>query len=555
MSLTAAQIFVRTDDAETVERVVAEALAEWATLVGAPVAYTQGALPPPPDERRVVLMPAFEGWVTVVEESGRLDRSMARNIHARTGAFVIAAELDGHFLVADLEAIDEEGETESWSVPDTSGDPALMPVYEDAEAEFWTRLRAYGVPGELIATDWEELLNEHAPWADGARIMAEAGRVGLDKLILPFRHPAETDLVDGPRVRPDLWVANESGDAQVIEARRVTGEWTAASVAALARIEEAQTARILATLAWTAQTDELPALVFNYDGADDSEIFHVALHAARATRPGLVTAASRKWLSIQGLEKEIRARVAQTHPAFEVGKSCLDRLELRHGEYPSYSFLLDLGELWQAYATAPDALALVIDKALDTLLHDTFREETFDQGKLFPLLLGADTPDLATFAARPLVDGVFVALGHDTGRSIRPLERETLKGSGLGFDDALELAVHRMELATEENDEFVLYEQPEGTTLIAEFPDVGTSTRILSSAVRAHVAQQLGDECWVAIPTRDSFLGAESTPEGLRWIEREVRRRFESGNLPLTLMIWSVQNGDLVEFREAGRLD
>lgn len=551
MSLTAAQIFVRTDEFETVERVVAEALAEWAMLVGPPVPNEPGGIPPPADERRVVLLPPVEGWMTVVEESGRLDRSMARNIHARTGAFVIAAELEGHFLAADLEVIDEAGDTESWSVPDTSIEVGKMPLYEDAEAGFWHRLRAYGVPAGLIATDWEELVDETNPVADGARIRAEAGVAGLEKTLLPLIDPGDTDLVDGPRVRPDLWVADADGEARVVEARRIFGEWSAASVAALAAIEEAQVARIMATLAWTAQEDELPSITFTYEGVDDPEVFEVALHAARSTRPVLALASSRRWLSIRGLEKELRRVVAEERAGFEVGKACLDRLELRHVEHPTFAFLLDLRELWQAYVTAPSELSRVVHHALDALLHETVRDEVYDEKRLFPLLLGQGTPNLETLAVRPLVDGAWIALGIDTGRAIRPLGRQALRASGVGFDDALAVAVHHLEVATERNDEFVIYEQPEGTTIEADFPDVSTAARILSEAVLAHVAQQLGDECFVAIPTRDSFLAAEGTVDGREWIEKETRRRYDSANLPLTPMLWTVQNGELVEFRVA----
>ena len=547
MSLSAAQIFVRTDDAESVERVVAEALAEWAALVGPPMPEEDGAPVPPPAERRVVLLPPVDGWITVTEESGKLDRSIARNLHARTGARVIAAELDGHFLAADLEAIDEEGDSESWSVPELSDDRDAMPVYEDAEAALWERLRAYGVPPALIATDWEEMIDPTNPAAEGARIIAEAGAEGLDKIVLPFGEVTDTDLVEGPRVRPDLWVAGAGGEAQVIEARRVTGEWNAAAVASLAAIEEAQVSRILATLAWTAETDELPQIVFTYEGVDDPEIFDVALSAARRTRPVLAAAASRRWLSIRGLEKVVRQLVDEQRPEFEVGKECLDRLELRNAEHPTFAFLLDLRELWQAYVTAPDELERVVHHALDQLLLETTREETYDPEHLFPLLLGEGAPDLPNLAVRPLTAGVWIALGLDTGRAIRPLGRRALKEAEVGFDDALELAIRAMELATERHDEFVLYEQPEGTTIVADFPDVSTAARLLSPAVLAHVAQQLGDECWVGIPARDSFVAAEGTEEGRLWIEREIRRRYEASNLPLTPMIWSIQNGELVE--------
>lgn len=551
MSLTAAQIFVRTDDFDTVERVVAEALAEWALLVGPPEADEPGAFPPPAAQRRIVLVPPLQGWLTIIEESGKLDRALARNVHARTGARVIAAELDGHFLTAELQSIDDSGDDETWSVPDTNGDYEQMPVYEDAEAGYWYRLRAEGVPAALIACDWEELVDTVNPASEGARLFAEAGVVGLEKTIVPFCDPPETDLVDGPRVRPDLWVAGPDGQAQVVEARRVSGEWNAAAVASLAAIEEAQVSRILATLAWTAQTDELPDVVFTYDGVDEPELFEVALNAARSTRPTLVANAHRTWLSIQGLEKAVRGFIAERRTGFEVGKECLDRLELRHEAHPTFAFLLDLRELWQAYVTAPDEVERVIHHALESLLYETQREETFDPTRLYPLMLGEGAPDLPNLAVRPLVTGVWVALGMDTGRALRPIGRETLRTSEMGFDDALALAISRLEIATEQHDEFVIYEQPEGTTIVADFPDVSTAARILSPAVLAHVAQQLGDECWVAIPTRDSFLAAEGTDEGLVWLEREVLRRYGSGDLALTPMIWSIQNGELVEHRPA----
>lgn len=548
MSLTAAQIFVQTDDVDTVELVVAEALAEWAAGVG-DLGTTEAGTPLPLPERRIVLLPPVGGFIAVIEENGRVDCSLARSLSARTGVLVLAAELEGHFLAAQLETLEADGESESWGVPETSGDDSRMPVYVDAEAELFRRLRARGVPAALIATDWEDMIDTGSPTAHGARILAEAGVTGLDKTILPFGEIRAFDLIQGPRVRPDLWVAGPDGEAQVVEARRLTGEWHTEALLSLAAVEEQQLTRILPTLAWSSETGRLPEIVFRYEGMDD-ESFFTALEAVRRLRPLLRAWRSTEWLSIAGLEERLREAAERVLPSFEIGRRCDRRLEVRHDQHPNRSFFIDLAGLWQRYLLAPDALSTLLPAVLLECL-ESVGDEPYDEDRLFPLLLGDDAPELATLAVRPLTDGVWIALGLDSGKAVQPLTRAALAWAEVGFDDALEAAVHRLEVATEENDEFVLYEQPEGMTMSGAFPDVSSAARILSPTVLSHVAQQLGDECFVAVPTRDIFLAAEGTREARGWLEREVARRYLSKDLPLSLMIWSVQNGELVADRPA----
>ncbi len=89
MSLSAAQVFVRTDDDAAVEEVVAAALYEWALGVGELPIREDGSTTPL--DRHIVLLPPVDGWVTLIENEGRVDRSIARNIHARTCALTIAS--------------------------------------------------------------------------------------------------------------------------------------------------------------------------------------------------------------------------------------------------------------------------------------------------------------------------------------------------------------------------------------------------------------------------------------------------------------------------------
>lgn len=545
MSLAAAQIFVRSTDADTVERVVAECLFEWAGGVG-DLPVNEHGIPIPPPERRVVLLPPVDGWLAITEENGRVDRSIARRLAAETGALVLASELEGHFLSASIEATEPDGESDTWSVPDTGGDDGRMPIYSDAEAELFARLRARGVPSALIATDWEDMVEPQTPAATGARLHAIAGVEGLDKTLIPFGDIRTFDLLEGPRVKPDLWVADRNGAAQVVEARRVTGEWHALAIESLVRVEEAQLARILSTLAWTTDATSLPQVVFRYEGVDEVPFF-AGLRVLRERRPRLANWARAEWLSIDGLIEALRRTATHVLPAFEIGLRCGRRVEVRHVDHPNTSFFVDLATLWRNYLEDPHALAFLLPATLESTLAAADAADEYAEEQIFPLLLGDGAPDLAQLAARPLTPGVWVAIGLDSQDAIRPLTREALKRAGVGFDDALELALHRLNVATEQNDSFVLYEQPEGLTLTAEFPDVASAARLLSPAVLAHVAQQLGDECFVAIPARDVFLAAEGTKEARRWLEREVARRFKANDLALTPLIWSVQNGELVE--------
>lgn len=551
MSLSAAQIFVATDDAAAVEEVVAQALAEWANGVGALPAGS------PVLERHIVILPPVEGFLALIEEEGRVDRALARNLRARLGVLTIAAELDGHFFTAAFEANEPDGDVREWSAPVLPDDPEAMPIYEDVEAELHARLLARGVPSQLIATEWEDMIDQTSPQAEGARLTAIAGVQGLDKTVLPFGDILENELVPGPRVRPDLWVAESDGAASVVEARRLTGRWSVPAVEALVAIEEQQAARILSALAWTTEASTLPRIAFDYGGIDDVPgpdglLFDAALRQARTLRPLLPAWLRGGWLSIRGLVDRVRARIEHAHPEFDVGRTCGHRLELRHHDAPNASLMIDLRDLWRRYFEAPDELDAALAELLPSLLSLARTDPAYDEDRLFPLLLGRGAAQIERLAVRPLADGIWIALGVDTAEGLLPLSREALRASGVGFDDALEIAIARLDLATEQNDEFVLYEQPEGVTLVAEFPDPSTAARLLSPAVLGHVAQQLGDGCYVAIPARDALLAAEATPEAREWLDAEVARRYVAGDLPLTTLVWSIENGELVE---AGRAE
>jgi hypothetical protein len=545
MSLVAAQIFVETQDAEAVELTVATALAEWTRDVGELPVNAEGVPLPSPD-RRVVLLPPVDGWLTVIEENGRLDRGLARTLAARLGVTVLAAELDGHFLSANFLSLSPGADEEEWSAGERLDDER-MPIYGDAEAELFEALVARGVPPGVIAVDWEEHVDARAPAAEGARIRGEAGVEGLEKTIVPFASFAAADVVPGPRVRPDLWVAGPDGEARVVEGRRVTGRWHEAAVASLAAVEERQLERILGTLAWTTEDERLPRVEFRYEGAEEDEGFVEALAEARTARPRLAAWLETEWLSARGLVRALVAVTERLLPAFEVGRTCGDRVEFRHEAHPNASYFVRLPELWEAYREEPEALDRLCALMLIQAREEGAEPPCYDEARLVPLLLGEGTPGLEALATRPFTGTVWAAVGVDSGRCVQPLTRAALAEAGVGFDDALDRAVSLVELATERHDEFVLYEQPEGQTMYAEFPDVSTAARILSPAVLGHLAQQLGDECCVAVPARDVLLAAEGTPEARRWLVREVVARFASASLPLTRMVWSVQNGELVE--------
>ncbi len=546
MSLSCAQIFVRTEDLPAVEVAVAEALLEWSREVGPLPVNADGVVLPSP-ERRLVLVPPTGGFVTVIEENGKLDRSLARALAARLGTLVLAAELDGRFLAAELETIEPDGETGTWTAAEQL-DGDLMPEYVDAEAELFERLVARGVPAGLFALEWEEILEPNAPVDEGARLLAEAGVEGLEKFVLPFGpRPSVRDPSGGPPVRPDLWVGGEDGEARVIEGRRLVGQWSESAVASLAAVEERQTERILETLAWTTEAPTLAGLTFRYEGVEDEDGFADALERARAQRPRLLAWRSTDWRSARGLVEALREATERLLPAFEIGRECGERVEFRHRDHPNASFFVSLRDLWNEYREEPEALVRLCALLLVRAREEGETPATYDPDRLFPLLLSESAPELHRLAARPFADQVWVALALDSGRCVQPLTRKALREGGAGFDDALDLAVHRLEVATEENDGFVLYEQPEGLTLSAEFPDVSSAARILSPAVVSHLSRQLGDGCLVAIPGRDVLLAAEGTTEARRWLERLVRARFETAEHPLTRMIWSAQNGELVE--------
>lgn len=545
MSLVAAQIFVETEDVEAVELTVATALAEWTQDVGELPVNAEGVPLPSPD-RRLVLLPPVEGFITVIEENGRLDRGLARTLAARLGVTVLAAELDGHFLSANFLSLTPDGDEEEWCAGERLDDD-LMPIYGDAEAELFEALVARGVPPGVIALDWEEALDPRAPLAEGARIRGEAGVEGLEKTVLPFASFSSANVVPGPRVRPDLWVSGPDGEARVIEGRRVTGRWHEGAVASLAAVEERQLERILGTLAWTTEDERLPRVVFRYEGADEDEAFLDALAEARAARPRLAAWLETEWLSAKGLVRALTAVTERLLPAFEVGRTCGERVEFRHEAHPNASYFVSLPELWEAYREEPEALDRLCALMLIQAREEGDEAPRYDETRLVPMLFGEGTPGLEGLATRPFTTSVWVAVGVDSGRCIQPLTRDALAEAGVGFDDALDRAVSRLEIATEQHDEFVLYEQPEGQTMYAEFPDVSTAARILSPAVVGHLAQQLGDECCVAVPARDVLLAVEGTPEAKRWLVREVVTRFSSASLPLTRMVWSVQNGELFE--------
>jgi len=545
MSLSAAEILVESTDAETVETVAAESLVDWAAGVGALPPDEDGSDAPVP-ERHLVLLPPTGGWMALIEEDGRPDRSLARALRDRLGTRTAVLELDGRRLRASLEIFLPGGDSIEWNTP--TDDDDAMPAYEDAEAEACRRVAELGVPDVLAAPDWESLVDTTLPEAQGCRLDARAGEELLDKLVIPFGElPALGTGI--PRTHPDLWVADEEGRARVVESRRVSGRPDAAAAQALVAVEDRQLARIVPVLARAADAPQVPEVLFGYEGSDDDEALEQAIESARESLPAIARRRREPLLSLRGIEASFREAIVALRTGIAAGRTLGRRVELRHASMPAGARFVDLDDLWDAYFRDPDDDG-IFDRYARQALAPEAAACSFDPGSAMPLLLG-QVEGLAALAVRPFVRGVWVGLGIDTGTALVPVTRGMLAHAGLGFEDALEAAIANLERATEENDSFVIYEQPEGVTVTAEFPDPFTAARILSEAVRWHVAHQLGDGCAVAVPTRDLLLAAEPTREARGWLERETARRFAESDVPLTRAVWRVENGELAEDGEA----
>lgn len=542
MSLSAAQIFVRTDDLAAVIDQCIRALSGWSADVG--------TLPPggPALERRLVVLPPVKGCVTILEEGARADRLLARDLHSLLGCDVARVDLDGHFLSGELEVHAHDGRESSWSSPLLPSDPEHMPLYEDVEAELFGKVLALDLPAGLLGVDWEDLTEPDAPLAHGLQLHVVAGDPSVRRRPLPFGE-LDAGYLASPRVRPDLWVESPDGRAEVVEARRLSGEWHPEALVSLVRVEESQLRRIVPALAWTAEGALAPRVRFAYEGMDEPEAFAQALEVVRSRRPLVDLLSSGECPTIVGVVDALRRVSAGT--GFLPGRICGRRLEVRHRSHPAWHFFMDLDALWSQCLTPLPADGMVA--LLEELLPCVDRPFVFDPSRLWPLLLSSEEAGIEPLASRPLFSGIRLALAVDVGEALVPVTRAMLREANLGLDEAVSIAVGRLEVATEENDEFVLFEQPEGITISAEFPDVSSAARILSEAVLAHLAQQLGDECVVAVPSRDVLLAAEGTPEARRWLAQEVVARFRGAEHPLSTLVWTVCNGELVEELDAAR--
>lgn len=246
---------------------------------------------------------------------------------------------------------------------------------------------------------------------------------------------------------------------------------------------------------------------------------------------------------LQTLAAEIRHAEAEARGEGEMSRivACLaEKLEAREGTAIKEQFELnvsltngvelDLGRVQRATEGEPmSAVHAAIDKLLD-LLDGTNKGDQLEldeiRERILPRLVGDRfMQELNTrageseLAMRPMGHGVRCTLLLQYQGRARYLRTDELNRWGLDFDAALAIATQNL-AARSDTARMGAVETPHGALILARSGDGLDSARLLLPGLRDVLTRELGADCVVGVPHRDTLIacakGSETLLEALR---------------------------------------
>ena len=559
MSISAAQIFVRTDRSESVVKALSAYLARWAKAVRADwpdVPFLGGGA-----ARHTWALSPVDGWCCVLDaDPYRADIDLAEHLSGSLAVTTVTTELRGTELACSY-AVHERGNIvrEEQEPPEAFSEAAYspdisMPLYQDPTREILRVLRAEGVPSAL----W--FLRQDA-----------IGDSGDGRLLTVVEIVTEPDnkrpvaKLPGRRLRPrhsegtvpfraDVEGRSADGRLTLAEIRTVFGVASHQAVEALLEIERAETNRLQEPYLGSGPQG-LPTVHYDYTvrGGSDEElsgILDLRRDEYLKNRPtkaafletGLDIARTEcdAWSEVQPSGFGMRARLAPFRSEQTV----------------------DFDEIYSDYmegrlaATGPEeALRAFLDRAAADLAQTG--DAAADFGSVADLLMPClvSREEAVRLAAggvgtRDIGHGVGVVIACRVGDGSALVDGDDLAGWGVSFGEALDAARESLHSAAKESGRPpVPMEIARGTKALAFLSGGQASKHLLLPGLADVMRTLLGsEEMLCAVPDQDSlFVVSADDAEAASALREFARARLLAAEYPLTAELFRLKGDAILE--------
>ena len=561
MSVSAAQIFVRSDQHERVLKALEAYLARWAKAVRADwpdVPFLGGGA-----ARKTTVLSPVDGWCCLIDaDPYHVDLDLAEHLSGALATTTVATEVRGSEIVCRY-VVHQNGEKtrEEREPPEAFGDimPSAdmpMPLYQDPTREMLRVLRAEGMPGALWFLRQDGLENA-GPGARGALVVIEVVTEPdkkrpvsrLSRAELRPRHAAGT-----VPFKPDVDGRSPEGRLLHAEIRTVFGTPSHQGVEALLEVERADTNRLQGPHLGSGPAG-LPEVHFEYTvqgGSDEAlerllDLRRGEFLRKRPTKAVFLAKAleiARRgydaWSDVRpsGFGMRVRLVPSGTEQTVDLDEPYSDymegRLAARDPEEAIESFLsraaADLGQSSDATAEFESVSDLLVPCLVS-------REE-------------AARLSAAGVGALDIGHGVSVVVACQVGDGSALIDADDFGRWGVTFEAALEAARgNLLSRAKESARPPIPVEIAEGTKALAFLSGGQASKHLLLPGLAGIMKGMLGsDETLCAVPDQDSlFFVSAADEQGVAALREFARERLLAADRPLTAELFRLKGDDILE--------
>ncbi|MHC4253553.1 MAG: DUF1444 domain-containing protein [Planctomycetota bacterium] len=561
MSVSSAQIFVRSVQTERILKATEAYLARWAKAVQADwpdVPFLGGGA-----ARRTSVLSPVDGWSCVLDpDPYHIDLALAEHLSASLAATTVASEIRGGELVCRY-VVHEGGDIarEEREPPEAFSDAAAsadtpMPLYQDPTREMLRVLRAEGIPDAL----WflrQDALEDAGAGAKGALVVVEVVTEPDKKRPVSRRPRSELRPRHKPGTVPfkaDVDGRSPEGRLLYAEIRTVFGAASHQAAEALLEIERTDTNRLQGPLLGSGPGG-LPEVHFEYTvrgGSDEglgrlldlrreeflqkrplqSAFLEAAIEIARAEHDA--------WTDVRpsGFGMRVRLVPSGTEQTVDLDEPYSDymegRLAARDPDEALRSFLSRAASDLRESGDAGAEFASVSDLLMPCLVA---REEA--------ARLSADG-----VGARDVGHGVSVVVACQVGDGVALIDSDDFDRWGVTFDTALEAARENLLRQAHESGRPPMPVEIAGGAKALAFLSGGQSSKhLLLPGLSGVMGKLLGaEETICAVPDQDSlFVVGAGDAEAASALRDFARARLLAADRPLTAELFRLKGDSILE--------
>ena len=561
MSISAAQIFVRSGRPDRIVKALETYLVRWARSVRAewpdvPFLGTGAA-------RETFVLSPVDGWCCVLDaDPYRADLELAQHLSASLATTTLAAELRGGELTCRY-IVHERGEIarEEREPPEAFSDAAAsadlpMPLYQDPVREMLRALRAEGIPDALWLMR-QSHLEATEEGSEGA-LHADVVVTEPDKRKPVSRRPRTALRPRHPRgavpFRADVEGRSPEGQLLFAEIRTVFGTPSHQAAEALLEIERADMNRLQGPHLGSGPA-ALPGIQFEYTvrgGTDErlSDILDLCREEFFRKRPPksaflasaleIARAEHGAWSSVRpsGFGMRVRIAVSGTEQTIDLDEPYSDYME---------------GRL--AAAGPEEALRPFLARAESDLKRSADAGVEFKTVSelLMPCLVPREEAlrlSAGGVGASEIGHGVSVVVACQVGGGVALIDADDFARWGISFDEALDAAKENLlREARESGRPPRPVELAKGRKALAFLSGGQASKHLFLPGLSGVMRKLLGaDEVLCAVPDQDSLFVVNAEDEGAVSALRDfARERLLAAEHPLTAELFRVKGDRILE--------